>query len=195
MARNHLLFADDCVLFERAKVEEWQKIQAMLQLYELASGQVLNKEKFAIFFSSNTGLIDKILIREAGGAVMEGSYEKYLGLPLVVGRSKYQTFRGVKERVWRKISNWKNSFLSVAGKEVLIKVFLQVVPTYTMSVFLLPKRLCNELNSTFAKFWWCNKNTNKGVHWSSWENLGQQKQKGGLGFRNVECFNLALLAK
>lgn len=39
---NHLLFANDCVLFGRAKVDEWNKIQPMLQVYEAASGQVLN---------------------------------------------------------------------------------------------------------------------------------------------------------
>ena len=77
----------------------------ILEQYEKASGQVLNKEKSALFFSSNTKLSDQTLIRNAGGSVMVGSYEKYLGLPSVVGRSKYYTFRGIKERVWRKVTN------------------------------------------------------------------------------------------
>ncbi|XP_040996181.1 uncharacterized protein LOC121242376 [Juglans microcarpa x Juglans regia] len=135
---NHLLFADDCVLLGRAKVEEWKKLKAMLLTYEKASGQVLNKDKFALFFSPNTCPREKELIKEEGGAVMVGYYGKYLGLPSVVGRSKYLTFRGIKERVWKKINNWKNSFLSSAGKEILIKAVLQAVPTYTMSVFQLP---------------------------------------------------------
>ncbi|XP_042984755.1 uncharacterized mitochondrial protein AtMg00310-like [Carya illinoinensis] len=64
-----------------------------------------------------------------------------------------------------------------------------------MSVFLFPKRLCNELNGLLAKFWWGNQNNGKGMHWGSWDRLGQQKKDGGMGFRNTECFNLALLAK
>ncbi|XP_042974842.1 uncharacterized protein LOC122306478 [Carya illinoinensis] len=138
---------------------------------------------------------DQSLIRNAGGSVMVGSYEKYLGLFSVVGRSKYYTFRGIKERVWRKVTNWKNSFLSAAGKEILIKVVLQAVPTYTMSVFLFPKRLCTELNSLLAKFWWGNQKNRKWINWGSWDRLGQQKHKGGIVFRNIEYFNLALLAK
>ncbi|XP_042986749.1 uncharacterized mitochondrial protein AtMg00310-like [Carya illinoinensis] len=126
---------------------------------------------------------------------MKGTYESYLGLPPVVGNSKYNAFRSIKERVWKKINNWKNSFLSVAAKEVLIKAVLQAVPTYTMSVFQLPKQLCEKLNVMLAKFWWGNHQKGSGVHWCSWERMEKQKGKGGLGYRDLESFNLALLAK
>ena len=43
--------------------------------------------------------------------------------------------------------------LSRAGKEVLIKAVAQSIPTYTMGVFLLPVKLCDELNAMCAKFW------------------------------------------
>jgi hypothetical protein len=42
---NHLFFADDSVLFCKANAKEWEKIQALLELYEKASGQKLNREK------------------------------------------------------------------------------------------------------------------------------------------------------
>lgn len=41
---NHLLFADDCVLFCRAKCQEWKKLMDLLKVYERASGQFLNKK-------------------------------------------------------------------------------------------------------------------------------------------------------
>lgn len=69
---NHLLFANDCVSFGRATMEESNKIQAMLQVYERASGQVLNKEKSAIFFNSNTKMSDQTSIRHVGGSMMVG---------------------------------------------------------------------------------------------------------------------------
>ena len=43
---------------------------------------------------------------------------------------------------------------SRAGKEVLIKVVAQSIPIYTMGVFQLPLKLCDELNALCAKFWW-----------------------------------------
>ena len=44
--------------------------------------------------------------------------------------------------------------LSRAGKEVLIKVVAQSITSYTMGMFQLPLKLCDELNSMCAKFWW-----------------------------------------
>lgn len=35
----------------------------------------------------------------------------------------------------------------------------------------------------------------KKYHWLSWDHLCQSKVTGGLGFHNLEAFNLALLAK
>lgn len=60
---------------------------------------------------------------------MQKNYRKYLGLPTMVGRSivgrpKYNTFRGIRDRIWLKIDNWKNQFLSPAGKEVLLNAVI-----------------------------------------------------------------------
>ena len=43
---------------------------------------------------------------------------------------------------------------SRAGNEVLIKAVAQAIPTYTMSVFQLPSKLCEELDGLYARFWW-----------------------------------------
>ena len=35
----------------------------------------------------------------------------------------------------------------------------------------------------------------KEIHWKSWSFLTQQKKEGGMGFRDLKSFNLAMLAK
>ena len=40
-----------------------------------------------------------------------------------------------------------------AGKEILIKAVAQAVSSYSMSCFLLPKKLCEELTSLVRQFW------------------------------------------
>ena len=70
----------------------------------------------------------------------------------MVGRNKKRLFNDIKERVWKKIRGWNGSFFSFGGKEILIKVVAQAVPTYSMSLFKLPVGLCNDLSSMMSKF-------------------------------------------
>ena len=79
-------------------------------------------------------------------------YEKYLGLPTLVGRAKKRSFIYLKERVWKKLQGWKEKLLSIAGREVLIKAVIQAIPTYTMSCFKLLKGLIKELEVLIRKF-------------------------------------------
>ena len=53
------------------------------------------------------------------------------------------------------------------GKEVLIKEVGQFIPTYTMEVFQLPIKLCDELDAMCAKFWWGQVGNERKIHWKS----------------------------
>ena len=90
---------------------------------------------------------------------------------------------------------WKEKLLSNAGKEVLIKAVAQAVPSYTMSCFKLPNSLCEELTGMVRQFWWGQVKEEKKVTWMSWDKMCLSKEKGGMGFRDLKTFNLALLAK
>lgn len=50
------------------------------------------------------------------------SHGKYLGLPTMVGRSKTHIFKFVRDKVWKKLKEWKEKALSRVGREVLIKL-------------------------------------------------------------------------
>ena len=101
----------------------------------------------------------------------------------------------IKERVGRKLFGWKEKIISLGGREVLIKAVTQAIPTYTMSCFQLPKGLCDEIESMMRKFWWGQRGQEPKVVWVSWKKLCKSKLKGGMGFRNLQAFNLAMLAK
>ncbi|XP_042972967.1 uncharacterized protein LOC122304769 [Carya illinoinensis] len=192
---NHLLFADDCLLFCRAKAEEWATIKYLLSIYEGASGQKINKDKTSIYFSANTKPEAKDYILGLAGTRATKCYERYLGLPSLVGRSRYKAFKNIIDRVKSKVTNWKTKLLSQAGKEVLLKAVIQALPTYSMGVFKLPKVLLMEINKVMNQFWWGKQDKGNKVHWVSWSQMGKSKESGGMGFRDFECFNTALLAK
>ena len=78
---------------------------------------------------------------------------------------------------------------------MLIKAVAQEIPTYTMSVFKLPDSLCEDLTSMIRNFWWGQRNDERKLVWMSWEKLCAPKNCGGMGFKKLKEFNMALLAK
>ena len=129
------------------------------------------------------------------GAQVIKPYEAYLGLPSLMGRLKNNTFAQLKQRVANKVLGWKEKLLTHAGKEILIKVVAQAVPLYTMSCFLLPKKLYEELTGMIRQFWWGQVMSEKKLAWLSWDKMCLPKDRGGMGFRDLRSFNLAFLAK
>lgn len=144
-----------------------QSVTDILQLYADSFGQSINFEKSSIYFSSNTVGDRRETIKNMLGVKEVDRFESYLRLPTLLGRSKYQAFSFLKDRVWKKMQGWKGKLLSRAGKEVLIKVVAQSIPTYTMGVFLLPAKLCNELNALCARFWWGQTGEERKIHWKN----------------------------
>lgn len=67
---------------------------------------MINAQNSSIFFSSTMSNESKTAMAQEVGGVTCGNYDKYLGLPAFIGRSRYNNFRWIKERVWDKISNW-----------------------------------------------------------------------------------------
>ena len=114
---------------------------------------------------------------------------------MVGGQSKVSTFKGLLERITNKVMGWKEKHISKAGREVLIKTVAQAIPTYSISLFKIPKVICDGINSILAKYWWGQSWNEKKIHWINWNKLCSPKNKGGIGFRDIHAFNLAMLAK
>lgn len=60
-----------------------------------------------------------------------------------------------------------------------------------MGCFLVPKMVCREIEKEAARFFWSSTNENQKIQWIAW----RSKAEGGMGFRDLHCFNLALVAK
>lgn len=64
-----------------------------------------------------------------------------------------------------------------------------------MFIFKIPKQVCKGITDGMSHFWWGNDAANKKMHWLAWWKMCVPKKRGGMGFRDIHCFNLALLSK
>jgi len=83
----------------------------------------------------------------------------------------------------------------MGGKEVFIKSIAQAIPVYAMMVFKIPKNICKGISDAISQFWWGDDNEHKKIHWKAWWKLCIPKRRGGMGFRDLHSFNIAMLAK
>ena len=89
---DHLFFADDSLILMRARASDAQELRHILEVYERASGQVINKDKSSIMFSPNTRQEERGQVRSSLLITNEASSEKYLGLPVSIGKSRSKAF-------------------------------------------------------------------------------------------------------
>ena len=191
---THLLFANDSLIFCRAKINECEKLLEILATYERAYGQQINRDKTTLCFSKSTSQQMQTSIQEALGVPVVKQYEKYLGLPSFIGRKKKESFNNIKQRVWKKLQGWEGK---LTRREILIEAVAQALPTYTMSCFKLPVGLCHEIEALIRRFFWGQRGwgDSQKVHWVRWEELCKPKEQGGMGIKDLSRFNDALLTK
>jgi len=147
-------------------------------------------------FSPNTSTDMREIVAALFNVRICGDLGKYLGLPSFLGRNKTTVFRFLEQKLRARLDAWRFKFVSRAGKEVLLKCIAQALPIFAMSVYLLPKSVCDRLERTMNRFWWdSGRSGSGGIHWLSWERLCLTKDRGGLGFKRLHEFNVALLAK
>lgn len=102
---THLFFADDSLLFFKADQESCRNIKECFDMYEGASGQLINYEKSALTFSPCTRKINQQRVKQYLRIKESKSHELYLGAPSFSLRRKRIQFGYLKERMLRKVES------------------------------------------------------------------------------------------
>lgn len=76
-------------------------------------------------------------------------------------------------------------------KEFLIKVVVQAILTYMMSLFKNLDGIIDDVYGMLPRFWLGSNETNRKMHWCSWDALCKPKAMRETDFRNLYIFNQA----
>ncbi|KAL4339651.1 hypothetical protein GQ457_08G033250 [Hibiscus cannabinus] len=118
---NHLLYADDSVVFIRNSEREASRLKEVLRLFADSSGQRINFGKSTVFFSPSTPSADRHRISDILGIVEVFDPGIYLGVPLRVEKNKTNVFGFLNEKVDDRVSGWTKRLLSFGGREIFLK--------------------------------------------------------------------------
>jgi hypothetical protein len=67
----------------------------------------------------------------------------------MIGRSKNAIFSYIKDHIWKKMNSWRGCALSKADKKIMIKLVLQTIHSYIMSMFILPSSFIDDIGTNY----------------------------------------------
>jgi hypothetical protein len=187
------MFADDMLVFSGASLDQVQAIDDLLICFELVSGLKVNLAKSILVLVgevSNVGALGEVLGCEVGTLPIP-----YLGLPLGSRFKDKASWNGVVEKSIRVLASWKRMSLSKGGRIALIKSTLSNFPTYLLSILPIPVAVAIHIESIQCGFLWGGIGEEFKFHLVNWPKVCLPVREGGLGIRNLRCFNRALLGK
>ncbi|KAJ1390328.1 hypothetical protein SESBI_37543 [Sesbania bispinosa] len=105
---------------------------ALTLLARLIQDNIMMAHEVFHFLKHRNRMVDQRVKLEMEDIFNIGCWEspdKYLGLPAEWARSKTRTLSWILNRIQWKLEGWKKNLLNMVGKEVLIKVVIQTIPS------------------------------------------------------------------
>lgn len=137
---------------------------------------------------------DLLRMAETLNCKVESIPFKYLGVPVGANPRRTSTWKPVLENISMRLSSWKSRSLSLGGRIVLINSVLSSIPVYFFSIYKAPVSVIKAISELQKQFLWGGSVDRKRIHWVRWEEVCK-KEDGGLGIKDLGCFNRSLLAK
>ncbi|CAN1138632.1 Putative ribonuclease H protein At1g65750 [Linum perenne] len=120
---------------------------------------------------------------------------RYLGVPVLHGKTTRNTYQPILDRLESKLSGWKANSLSLAGRVTLALSVLNAIPAYAMQTSVLPCHICEAIDRKIRNFVWGSTNDCRKIHLVSWDEVCRPKEHGGLGLKKAKELNMAFMMK
>ncbi|XP_058770393.1 uncharacterized protein LOC131644024 [Vicia villosa] len=187
---SHVLYADDIMVFCKGDKGSIEALINLFQRYAVVLGQRVNPSKSTIFAGS-LPIQRHLHIASCLGFNTGQVPFTYLGAPIFRGRPKPIHFQGIADRIRNKLSAWKASLLSMAGRLVLVKSVIQSMLLHTMLIYSWPSSVLKNIHKWSRNFIWSGESDSRKLVTVAWDKCCRPYDEGGLGIRSLVTLNEA----
>jgi hypothetical protein len=191
---SHLQYADDTLCIGEASISNLWALKAILRGFEMASGLKVNFWKSGLL-GVNVSSDFMAMASTFLNCRLEVIPFKYLGLPIGANPKSSSTWDPLLEKIRKRLFSWRNKYISLGGRIVLINAVLNAIPVFYLSFLKMPKIVWKKLVRIQREFLWGGVRGGRKISWVKWSIVCQNKCQGGLGVRDAKVFNLSLLTK
>lgn len=93
----------------------------------------------------------------------------------------------------KRLNGLQETSLSYGGRLILLNACLSSIPTYAMSMYLMPKTMIKKMDKTRKIFFWQGGSVKKKYYLVKWTLISRPKNKGGMGIKDLRKMNISLL--
>ncbi|XP_059285750.1 uncharacterized protein LOC132039236 [Lycium ferocissimum] len=191
---NHLIFADDVLLFSKSAFQAILLTLRGLRTFSDASGLYTSAPKSSIF-SANMTTQEVTDLCEMTGYSKGTLPFKYLGVPISPKKISKMDCEVLIDKLTTRIRSWGSRHLSYAGRAMLINSVLLHVHSYWASMFLLPKPALKGIITICRNFLWDGKANTAKTPLIAWDLACRPERQGGLGITECIAWNEAAIGK
>ncbi|KAJ9552338.1 LOW QUALITY PROTEIN: hypothetical protein OSB04_016383 [Centaurea solstitialis] len=187
-------FADDAIFVGDWSLANAKNLICILKCFEVCSGLTINMSKSCLMGLSVskeeiTRIANQLKCKE------ESIPFVYLGLPVGGNTTRVASWQPLINKFKEKLSSWKAKTLSFGGRLCLCKSVLGTLGNYLFSLYKVPPKVINLLESLRSRFFWGWTDDKKKINWLAWNKVISDKHVGGLGIGSLRALNLTLLFK
>ncbi|GJT35205.1 RNA-directed DNA polymerase, eukaryota, reverse transcriptase zinc-binding domain protein [Tanacetum coccineum] len=174
------MHADDVIFLGEWSWLNAQHLICLLRYCFLISGLKVNVHKSNVL---GIGVSDDDVASMANviGCGATNLPMKYLGVRVGCNMSRCSNWNVIITKFCSTLSSWKARLLSIGGRLSLIKLILGSLPSYYMSLYLMPTTVRNKLESMRNKFFIGGDQEDKKVTWVKWKKCMASREREGLG--------------